>query len=514
MITRSSNPRSPRRLLLLGACVTIALLGTLFAVELQDRSARPHYDYRPLSGSSALEAWTAPWNPAEGSATDAAAPAAPCVAPQRWLVVGWDAADWRLLLPLVEAGQMPNLERLMRAGSYGTLATFLPSISPALWTSVATGVTPADHGILGFYDRKTRLRRWGQRVAGLGRLDRHLYSNADRRVKAAWNLLSEAGRQVLVVGYHNTFPVEPVEGAMVSNYLVQDAVADMMAMRTSDGGAPNLAYPTPLLEELLSVQREVQAAAPSELWRFADVPVEERPAFLERARLLDMDADRRPYLLLRSYLFDTINARIAARLYPRVQPDVAFVHFQSADWATHQFLYFHEPERFGDMPWSSATRAALDAQLPLYRGTVTAFYRYLDEELGRLVELLPAGTAVLLLSDHGVGPGSDPDVPGYHDDGPPGILVLEGAGIRAGARISGASLYDVLPTVLASLGLEIADDLAGRVLEDAFCPGALRPLRRVASYEVGERYTPAQPEATRLQRDVLEQLESLGYVEE
>jgi hypothetical protein len=497
---------------LLGVSLAIALLAVLVAVEIQDRASRPRYDYRPLSGSSALDAWTAPWQSAEAS-DGTGAVAAACEPPQRWLVVGWDAADWRLLLPLVEAGQMPNLERLMRGGSYGTLATFLPSISPALWTSVATGVTPADHGILGFYDRQTRLRRWWGRVVGLGRLDRELFSNADRRVKAAWNLLSEAERRVLVVGYHNTFPVEPVEGAMVSNYLVQDAVADMMAMRTSDSGASGLVFPAPLLEELLSVQQDVQSAAPTELWRFADVPVDERPAFLERARKLDMDADRRPYLLLRSYLFDTINARIAERLYPRVQPDVAFVHFQSADWATHQFLYFHEPERFDEMPWSSSTRAALEAQLPRYRGTVTAFYRYLDEELGRLVALLPAGTAVMLLSDHGVGPGADPDVPGYHDDGPPGILVLEGPGIRAGARLSGATLYDVMPTLVASLGLPVADDLAGRVIEDAFCSGALPPIRHVPSYEDGERYTPAQPEATRLQRDVLEQLESLGYVD-
>ena len=84
---------------------------------------------------------------------------------------------------------------------------------------------------------------------------------------------------------------------------------------------------------------------------------------------------------------------------------------------------------------------------------------------------------------------------------------------HAGHRLRDATLYDALPTLLAALGLPLADDLEGKVLEGAFCEGALPPLQRVPSYEVGERYTPAQPEATRLQRDVLEQLESLGYVE-
>jgi hypothetical protein len=510
MTSRSTKPTRRRLSVLFGALLLAAV--ALLVVDVHDRLSREHYDYEPLYQPSAVDTWTSPWSDAGDTA---AAGDDACVAPQRWLVVGWDAADWRLLLPLVERGELPNLERLMRGGAYGTLASFLPSISPALWTSVATGVTPADHGILGFYDREPRLRRWWKRLGGLGRLERELYSNADRRVKAAWNLLSEAEKRVLVVGYHNTFPIEPVAGAMVSNYLVQDAVGEMMAMRTGgeSDAASGLVHPAPLLEELLTVQRQVQESAPTELWQFAAVPEEEREAYLERARRLDLDDDRRPYFLLRSYLFDTINARIAQRLYPRTTPDVAFVHFQSADWAAHQFLYFHEPERFAEMPWSEATRERLEAQLPRYRDTVDAFYRYLDAELGRFLALLPEGTAVMILSDHGVGPGDDPEIPGYHDDGPPGMIVLHGSGIRAGHRLAKATLYDVLPTLLASLDMPVAEDLAGRVLEEAFCPGALPERRSVSSYQEGGRYTPVQPEASRLQRDVLEQLESLGYLD-
>ncbi|HUP24765.1 MAG TPA: alkaline phosphatase family protein [Thermoanaerobaculia bacterium] len=532
MTSRTTSPTRRRRLgVLFGALLLAAVV--LLVVDVHDRLSREHYDYEPRYQPSAVDTWTSPW--AEAAGDTAAAGDEPCVAPQRWLVVGWDAADWRLLLPLVEQGELPHLEHLIRGGAYGTLASFLPSISPALWTSVATGVTPADHGILGFYDREPRLRRWWKRLRGLGRLDRELYSNADRRVKAAWNLLSEGEKRVLVVGYHNTFPIEPVAGAMVSNYLVQDAVGEMMAMRTGGegDGASGLVHPAPLAEELLAVQRQVQEAAPTELWQFAAVPEEEREAYLERARSLgasrsrpgapltylararrlDLDDDRRPYFLLRSYLFDTINARIAQRLYPRIAPDVAFVHFQSADWAAHQFLYFHEPERFAEMPWSEATRDRLEAEIPRYRDTVDAFYRYLDAELGRFLSLIPEGTAVMILSDHGVGPGDDPDIPGYHDDGPPGMIVLHGPGIRADHRLANATLYDVLPTLLASLDMPVADDLAGRVLEDAFCPGALPERRSVSSYQEGGRYTPVQPEASSLKRDVLEQLESLGYLD-
>ena len=37
----------------------------------------------------------------------------------RVLLIGWDAADWKVIRPLLEAGQMPNLAGLMSGGVYG-----------------------------------------------------------------------------------------------------------------------------------------------------------------------------------------------------------------------------------------------------------------------------------------------------------------------------------------------------------------------------------------------------------
>ena len=39
------------------------------------------------------------------------------------LLIGWDAADWKVIEPLLAKGEMPNLARLMAAGVHGNVAT-------------------------------------------------------------------------------------------------------------------------------------------------------------------------------------------------------------------------------------------------------------------------------------------------------------------------------------------------------------------------------------------------------
>jgi predicted AlkP superfamily phosphohydrolase/phosphomutase len=53
-------------------------------------------------------------------------------------LIGRDAADWKVISPRIDAGEMPNLEQLY------------PVLSPMLWTSIATGKRAHKHGIHGF----------------------------------------------------------------------------------------------------------------------------------------------------------------------------------------------------------------------------------------------------------------------------------------------------------------------------------------------------------------------------
>ena len=433
-------------------------------------------------------------------------------------MLGWDGADWNFILPLLADGKLPNLEKLMRGGSYGTLASMVPTLSPAIWTTVATGTTPGAHGILHFYNQDPILKRLWLRLTHFGDLPRRLYTNADRRRHAVWNLAQEHERSVMVVGYHNTFPVEPVDGMMVSNYLVQDSVAKAMDMGSGAGDgdlASSLVYPLEDLTKVLDVQKQVQKRTPDIVQRFADVPEAETTEFLRDSRRIDADGDQKPYFLVHAWLFDEIVAQVADAFYASVEPDLAMVHFQGVDWASHRFLYYHAPELFDDMPWSARTRARLDAHKARYDGTVEAFYVYLDEWLGKLVARTSDETGILLLSDHGFAAESKPNISGGHDHAPPGIVVMKGPGIRRDHLLTEADIYDILPTLMAGLDLPVAEDLRGSVLEDAFCPAALAasPRRTVPTYDDGAPFVPEISRPSALDAELLQQMKSLGYIQ-
>lgn len=107
------------------------------------------------------------------------------------LLLGIDGMDPRLSLYHMEQGHMPNLQKLIERGSAREdliLLGALPTITPPMWTTLATGAYPATHGIPDF---------WRQHPQ---KLDTICY-NLDSRLCQAeqlWNVTAEAGRKTLV----------------------------------------------------------------------------------------------------------------------------------------------------------------------------------------------------------------------------------------------------------------------------------------------------------------------------
>ncbi|PYQ46708.1 MAG: hypothetical protein DMF78_25685, partial [Acidobacteria bacterium] len=152
-------------------------------------------------------------------ATRAAAPAG-----RKVVLVGLDAADWQAIDPLVARGELPTFARLKSAGRTGLLLSTPPLLSPIVWTTIATGRTPDDHGVLDFM---ADLPGGGQRPVG----------SRERRVPALWNLFSSAGDTVAVVGWWATAPAEDVRGTIVS-----DRVAPQLT-RAAAGLSPGSVSP-------------------------------------------------------------------------------------------------------------------------------------------------------------------------------------------------------------------------------------------------------------------------------
>ena len=116
------------------------------------------------------------------------------------LLIGWDAADWDVINPLMESGQMPSLKKLVEQGMSGKLATLEPVFSPMLWSSIATGKLADKHGVLGFTepDYSTGSVR--------------PVSNHSRKTAAIWNILSQQNLKTNVVGWWPSHPAEELNG--------------------------------------------------------------------------------------------------------------------------------------------------------------------------------------------------------------------------------------------------------------------------------------------------------------
>jgi hypothetical protein len=458
----------------------------------------------PVERSSALDKWRAPW--------PEAGPRPGSLSPRRWIVIGWDGASWSVALPLLKAGRLPHLESLMREGSYGGLWTVEPTVSPSIWTTIATGVSPARHGILGFDKPRGPWELLVDSWPGRERGPRRFFSNADRRRKALWNLVTEQGRSVVTVGYHNTFPAERVRGAMLSNYLVQqDVLNTLPGGRSALDPATPFVYPPDLTASLHRWVKAPRDVTLEEAQRFASV---DRPGYDALMKRFGEPRNKHWTYLLKTYAYDEFNARAGLELETLFKPDFMLVHFQATDWAGHNYLYFHDPRRFAGLRGAPALAMRLKSEQVMYAGTLAAFYVYVDEWLGRLTAGREDDTAVLVLSDHGMEPDANPLKSGTHNEGPAGLFVMNGPGIRRGHRVDGASVYDVLPTLMATSGLPVAADLEGRVLTEALEPRLVEAgWKRVDTYESGARYRPEVQMDARTRGEVEEELRGLGYIQ-
>jgi hypothetical protein len=126
--------------------------------------------------------------------------------PGRVLVLGLDGVDPRIVDLLMAEGKLPNFATLRQGGAHGRLLSSRPILSPIIWTTIATGRPPSEHGIGHFVAVNERT---GEQLPVTSQM---------RRVKAIWRIFSDQGRRVGVVGWWATWPAETVHGAIVSDH--------------------------------------------------------------------------------------------------------------------------------------------------------------------------------------------------------------------------------------------------------------------------------------------------------
>lgn len=362
-------------------------------------------------------------------------------------MVGWEGADWRLIAPLIESGCLPHLSDLINRGVMGSILSPLPMVCPIVWTSIATGVLGDKHDIL-------------TPVEPDGRGDVRPVQSTSRRRKAIWNILNQSGLRSVVVGWPVTHPAEHINGVVVSDRFPHTS-GPAEELWPADG---HTVHPGSLLEQVMDLRV-----------RPRDLSYEQLAEFVPR--LSEIDATKDPRVgAIATLLAQSASVQNAATWVAEHEPwDFMAVYYGLLGGLCHSFIKYHPPVK------DSVDKKYAD----LFGKVVETGYRFCDMMLGRLVQLVEPDTHVFLVSDHGFYRDPIPvaaksferrphkDKSGvrfaslrYHRRDT--VFCAAGPNMKADELVFGAELIDVAPTILASFGLAVPEDIDGKVLKSLF----------------------------------------------
>ena len=416
--------------------------------------------------------------------------------PGRVVILGIDGIDPQAVDLLMSEGKLPNFAKLRQQGAYGRLISSKPLLSPIIWTTIATGKPPLEHGIGHFVAVNEQT---GERLPVTSQM---------RRVKAVWNILSDVGREVAVVGWWATWPAETVRGAIVSDHTCYHFLFTEGAAGGPD--AVGVVYPPELQPVLAPLIKRPGDLTMADAAPFINVSPDE----FRRPFDFNDDVGHFKWALTTAESY----RRIGLRLWEQRRPDLLMVYIEGLDSTSHLF---------GHLFRATGLSGELAEQQKRFGRAVERMYDYADRIVGDFIDALDDRTTLVVLSDHGFDLGVLHDDPSrtrdmrrvserYHRI--EGVLYLYGNRIMPHSRIDRPTLLDVTPTVLALSGLWPARDMPGRVLGEALDLPAGRPSeqRTLSSYETGDRLAVQGGGSAvdpAVDPKILERLGALGYTD-
>ncbi len=413
---------------------------------------------------------------------------------------GVDGATWKVIGPMIEAGELPNFKRLTQEGAFmSRFETMSSTTSPIVWTTVATGREPEDHGITEYIEKLPN----GKRIP---------ISSNSRKAKAIWEIATENNVSVGVAGWWASWPAEDVNGWIITDHS-NPAFSDFLASDRT--------YWTADSKRLSALQQDFYPAdlAPVLAHHWIQKADFDYATLQKRAQLTDAQVNilkivpwnqRHLYSIFKTfYIVDYPVFAATKQLYTERPTDLTMLYLRGPDPIQHYGWNLVEPEKYGAVPPS----------LVRDRGLVRSVYRYVDTLLGELLSELDSNTWLILVSDHGSEPsqGSDqPDFkgrPGGHTAAAKGVLFITGPHVKPGHPIEHGDPRDIMPTLAWLLDLPLSEELAGSPITDAFDSDfvAAHPPRMIPSY--GARQTGTSMPSDEDDR-MIESLKALGYIED
>lgn len=264
----------------------------------------------------------------------------------RVAVIGLDCGTPQLLFRDL-ADEIPNIRKLMESGMHGELASITPPITVPAWACAMTGKTPGQLGIYGFRNRKDHT------YDGLS-----IATSDSVKEPTVWDLLGRRGLRSLLIGVPPSYPPKPVEGWRISCFLTPPS---------------NKGYTFPAE---LQTEVEEELGGPGRY-------VFDIPNFREQG----MD-----FVLDQVFKMTERRFQVARRLVKNKPWDYFMMVEMGPDRLHHVFWQYYDPRHPLYVPGNPFETAFQN------------YYRVLDDEVGKLLDALPADAVTILMSDHGARP--------------------------------------------------------------------------------------------------------------
>jgi Tfp pilus assembly protein PilF len=409
---------------------------------------------------------------------------------RRVIFLGLDGADWALLDQYAADGTMPVLARLTKEGFSGKLKTIHPPLSPLIWTTMMTGVSPLDHRILDFLRVNPASGK------------REPITSDERQRPAIWNMASYAGRRVASLGFWATYPAEAVNGLLVSDRL-------FTFLYSESSPPPGVVNPTSreswARDVLSRVEREVDYTQLK-----AMLPWLSESEYNEAAKAVDPYSH--PVSALRRILIETrVYDSLAQGWLTAEHPDLLLVYIQGTDSIGHVFAPYAPPRQ----------DTISESDFARYRDVASRYFAAVDRLIDAYARLAASSGSVLVIaSDHGfkwsegrpstLSSVANATAARWHTDD--GIYLMWGRDVQpSGGHTGEGSVQQICATLMSLLGLPPGEGIAGPPLRGA-------PPFQGSTVDYRARYAPAtlvDPNGAArsgTDEDTVAKLRALGYI--
>jgi len=281
------------------------------------------------------------------------------------IVIGLDGATWRVLGKLAKQNRVPHFQQLMKNGSSGILESVEDSKSPVIWTTIATGKTPEEHGITNYVDRSGDPVHSGQILS-----------------KRIWDITSD--HSVLtsgVMGWYVTWPVQKISGFMISDRAFQELDEQSY-------------YPAAIQQPFSKIRDERREKYIDECKRFTSFPFDPDYSDMKSSPIKQKN-ELLFKRLFHVYYRDSVYLESGLKLYEMFHPDVFYVYTRGNDYTQHAYWQYMAPQ--------DTIRKPSKADRQYFGKIIENYYIYLDEEIGKFMKLAVSNTTFIRSEERRVG---------------------------------------------------------------------------------------------------------------